>query len=57
VLFDNGVERGNLDGQVLMDRHEWEERRREAERAERRLEQERRAEELRSKVVAGPVGH
>jgi hypothetical protein len=57
VLFDNGVERGNLDGQVLMDRHEWEERRREAERAERRLEQERLAEELRSKVVAGPVGH
>ena len=57
VLFENGVERGNLDGQVLMDRGEWEDRQREERRRERQAELERQAAELRSKVVAGPVGH
>lgn len=57
ILFENGVERGNLDGQVLMARDEWDERRRQQVIEERRLEHERREAELRSQVVAGPVGH
>lgn len=57
VRFDNGVERGTLDGGVLMDRKEWDEHLRQEAAAARKAEQARVAEELRSKVLSGPAAH
>lgn len=52
VQFENGVERGNLDGRHLVSVDEWDEREREEALAARRAEQERRAEELKAQVLA-----
>lgn len=53
VRFDNGVERGGLDTRHLITTAEWEERERAEALAVARAEQERLAEELRSKLVSG----
>lgn len=55
VLFDNGVQRANVDGGVLADRSEWEERGRERRRAERAAEQAALAAELKAKIASGEV--
>lgn len=57
VRFDNGVDRGSLDGGVLMARADWEELQRKEAAERRRAEQARIAEELRSQVLTGPASH
>ena len=53
VHFDNGVERGSLDHRHLVTVDEWAERERDEARAAARVEQERLAAELRSRLVTG----
>lgn len=55
VLFENGVQRANVDGGVLVDRAEWEERAREERRAARAAEQAALAAELKAKIASGEV--
>lgn len=53
VHFDNGVERSGLDHRHLVTVDEWAERERDEARAAARAEQERLADELRSRLVTG----
>jgi hypothetical protein len=52
VRFDNGVERGSLDGRHLMSVEAWEAQEAEANRQRMRAEQQRVAAELRAQVIA-----
>lgn len=59
VLFDNGVQRANVDGGVLADRAGWQERQRDERRAARAAEQAALAADLKAKMASGELatGH
>jgi hypothetical protein len=57
VAFDNGEEISGLDDRHLVSEKDWQEREQEERRAARLAEQQRRAEELRSRVLAEPATH
>lgn len=51
VQFENGVERGGLDGRHLMDRDQWHDVEHERERQRTREQRRREVEELRQQVI------